>query len=245
MRSKPVAVLLALFLALGAALWMTTETAVAAETEGEDNGETEENDEICSTDIFGEVELTWTSEFSFYGVEDEGDCEFVVSVCSSEANEDSVTIVRTMLAEEILEEDLSVSIEPGECAEIPIEAAYELVEVDEEIMEAALEFFVVFHVGEDDEDEYQLLIEVFLTNADPEEPVDEEGGRSEVARAVHRALTGQDGLWPGDEGFGHAVSVRARECHLGSIVSQAAREANGSSDKGNGKSNGKAKGKDK
>ena len=58
----------------------------------------------------------------------------------------------------------------------------------------------------------------------PGEAADDE--RSEVARAVHVALTGDDELRPGP-GFGAAVSARARESGLGSIVSEAARNANG------------------
>ena len=57
-----------------------------------------------------------------------------------------------------------------------------------------------------------------------------------MADAVHGALTGTDDLRPGDDGFGQAVSQRARELGgLGSVVSRAARTANGSMERdGNG-----------
>ena len=65
---------------------------------------------------------------------------------------------------------------------------------------------------------------------------DEDDQRSEVATAVLEALSGDSGLMPGDEGFGQAVAEKAREGGLGEIVSQAAREANGSIN-ANGKGN--------
>ena len=65
--------------------------------------------------------------------------------------------------------------------------------------------------GSEDDDE-------LVSGADDDE-------RSETARNVHRALTGSDDLSPGDEGFGEAVSNRARNGApgaLGSLVSRAA-----------------------
>jgi hypothetical protein len=87
-----------------------------------------------------------------------------------------------------------------------------------------------------------------------ESDLEEDNGdsRSAVAVAVHEALSGDPDIVPGSEGFGAAVSERARdkEIHLGEIVSAAAREANGSAAKGNsggnaGKSNGNGNGKPK
>jgi hypothetical protein len=71
-------------------------------------------------------------------------------------------------------------------------------------------------------------------NGDPDD--EEADERSEVAKAVHSVLTGDADLEPGDEGFGQAVSERAKDpdIHLGQEVSQAARAANGSLDKSNG-----------
>ncbi len=69
------------------------------------------------------------------------------------------------------------------------------------------------------------------------EPEGEEPGdnKSDVAKAVHDALTGEDNdLKPGDEGFGQAVADRAKDpdVHLGQEVSGAARNANGSAGTG-------------
>ncbi len=61
---------------------------------------------------------------------------------------------------------------------------------------------------------------------------DDEPGdsRSDVAKAVHDALTGDENLKPGDDGFGQAVSDRAKdpEVDLGQEVSEAARNTNSS-----------------
>jgi hypothetical protein len=63
--------------------------------------------------------------------------------------------------------------------------------------------------------------------ADSEEPVDSEeeaeDGRSDTARRVHKALTGDPDIVPGDPAFGPTVSERARTGQLGGLVSRAAR----------------------
>ncbi len=76
--------------------------------------------------------------------------------------------------------------------------------------------------GDDEVDEVVAVEE----NGDDENGDDE---RSETAKRVHEALTGGDELKPGDEGFGEAVSQRARnpEVDLGDEVSKAARGENG------------------
>ncbi|MEX2549052.1 MAG: hypothetical protein WD638_02395 [Nitriliruptoraceae bacterium] len=51
--------------------------------------------------------------------------------------------------------------------------------------------------------------------------LDEDGERSDTADRVHEALSGGD-FAPGDEGFGEAVSKRARGGELGDLVSRAA-----------------------
>ena len=58
-------------------------------------------------------------------------------------------------------------------------------------------------------------------SADSEEEA--EDGRSETASRVHRALTGDPGIVPGDPAFGPTVSERARTGQLGGLVSRAAR----------------------
>ena len=60
----------------------------------------------------------------------------------------------------------------------------------------------------------------------PEVPGLEEDGeddRSDTARRVHEALTGDDTIVPGDPDFGPTVSQRARSGQLGGLVSRAAR----------------------
>jgi len=79
-----------------------------------------------------------------------------------------------------------------------------------------------------------------------EAEVKDEDERSDVAKAVHKALTADpengdnNGLKPGEEGFGEAVSKNAREggAAHGQRVSEAARGINGSNGNGNGNGNG-------
>ena len=52
---------------------------------------------------------------------------------------------------------------------------------------------------------------------------DGEDGRSDTARRVHEALTGDDEIVPGHPDFGPTVSERARSGQLGGLVSRAAR----------------------
>jgi len=52
---------------------------------------------------------------------------------------------------------------------------------------------------------------------------EDEDGRSETARRVHEALTGDPAIVPGDPRFGPAVSEGARTGQLGGLVSRAAR----------------------
>jgi len=52
---------------------------------------------------------------------------------------------------------------------------------------------------------------------------DAEDGRSDTARRVHEALSGDEAIVPGDRGFGQAVSERARTGQLGGLVSRVAR----------------------
>lgn len=64
-----------------------------------------------------------------------------------------------------------------------------------------------------------------------------EGERSETAQAVHEALTASsdgDGLKPGDEGFGKAVSENAKAggSDFGQSVAEAARGSNGNANAG-------------
>jgi hypothetical protein len=66
----------------------------------------------------------------------------------------------------------------------------------------------------------------------PEDDVEDQSGRSEVAEAVHRALSG--GLSPEDDGFGEAVAENARKGGNGGAASEAARGANGSAGRGPG-----------
>jgi len=69
---------------------------------------------------------------------------------------------------------------------------------------------------------------------DESENTDENGNeddeRSDVAKAVHEALSGDPEITPESDNFGEKVSDRARdsEIKLGKEVSKAAREANGS-----------------
>ncbi len=75
-------------------------------------------------------------------------------------------------------------------------------------------------------------------NGDEENGNDVENGgdngdqMSDVAKAVHEALSGDSEIGPGHEKFGEKVSERARDedIHLGEEVSSAAREANNSAD---------------
>ena len=78
------------------------------------------------------------------------------------------------------------------------------------------------------------------TGSDDNAEEAKDNDRSEVATAVHTALSGDPDLGPGDEGFGQAVAERAREGGLGEMVSEAARQANGSIN-----ANGKGKSGDK
>ena len=52
---------------------------------------------------------------------------------------------------------------------------------------------------------------------------DEEDGRSDTARRVHKALSGDEAIMPGDPEFGPSVSERARTGQLGGLVARAAR----------------------
>ncbi len=77
-----------------------------------------------------------------------------------------------------------------------------------------------------------------LKKADASERSENGEGRSEVAEAVHEALSG--GLSPGDDGFGQAVAENARGGGNGAAASAAARNANGSTGRGPGNANPKA-----
>jgi hypothetical protein len=77
--------------------------------------------------------------------------------------------------------------------------------------------------------------EELRTEADATAEMDDadgDGERSEVATAVHEALTGGLDLEPGDPGFGAAVSNNARDGGNGHAASSAARGANGSAERG-------------
>ena len=78
-----------------------------------------------------------------------------------------------------------------------------------------------------------------------EDGTDEENESSSVADAVHEALTGEEDLKPGDEGFGEAVSENARDLGpaFGQSVSEAARSNNGGSNPGNNGNSGNGRGR--
>lgn len=73
----------------------------------------------------------------------------------------------------------------------------------------------------------------------------DEEERSDTANTVHDALTSDSDLKPGDEGFGEAVSVNARDSGpaFGQSVSEAARSNNGSSNPGNNGNGGNSRGR--
>ncbi len=194
-------------------------------TDAEPEEEAEEQGEVegLVTDEFNGVALTWTGEIYSYGMEDEGEYEFTVTVANL-SEEESVTLLRLLDADGFEVEDLSLTIGPGGDVEFTVTVNYVLVGEDGEDKEAEFNFVVEFHVGDDEDEIHELDIHVLLTDAEPDEDADDE--RSEVARAVHVALTGDEDIRPGP-GFGAAVSARAREGGLGSIVSEAARNANG------------------
>ncbi len=78
-----------------------------------------------------------------------------------------------------------------------------------------------------------------VTDADDDTDSNDNGDQmSEVAKAVHEALSGDSEIGPGHEEFGEKVSEQARDkdndTHLEEEVSAAARKANGSYEKENG-----------
>jgi hypothetical protein len=105
-------------------------------------------------------------------------------------------------------------------------------EVGDEGEEASTELELVDGGGEiDDSDVERGSPEVVKRPAAGDDAEGGDAERSEVAKAVHRAKAGE--LTPGDPGFGAAVSERARENRgNGRAVSEAARTANGSVERG-------------
>jgi hypothetical protein len=135
------------------------------------------------------------------------------------------------------ESDLAVVQDDAEgAAQDPARA-----EVGDEAEEASTELELVDGGGENDDSDVERegpqvdereapeVVKRPAAAGDGAERGDDE--RSEVAKAVHRAKAGE--LTPGDPGFGAAVSESARENRgNGRVVSEAARTANGSIERG-------------